>query len=373
MATHPIIAEDIRGVLSRTQSLWPDLRGASILITGSTGFFGIWLLETLLAADREFSLGCRVIALSRDPGRFAAKVPHLAHDPAVTWIAGDVRDFAFPSGPVTHVIHAAAEASARLTAEDPQTMFDVCVAGTRRTLRLAAEKRVARMLLASSGAVYGRQPPELTHMPEEFAGGPDPLDPRNAYAEGKRAAEQLCAIACLSPPAGSGLHITIARCFAFVGPHLPLDTHFAIGNFIRDAMAGGPIRVRGDGTPYRSYLYAADLVEWLVTILLRGQAGRAYNVGSEAAISIESLARQVAAIAAEECGDASPLPIERAVTATTHGPAERYVPCCQRVLEELNLGPATALDTSIHRTLCFSLARQASLSQNLNRRQNPTG
>jgi len=351
MSIHPIIAEDIRGVLSRTQSLWPDLKGASVFITGSTGFFGIWLLETLLAANREFSLGCRVIALSRDPGRFGAKAPHLAHDPAVTWVAGDVRDFTFPSGPVTHVIHAAAEASAKLNAEDPQTMFDVCVEGTRRTLQLAAEKRVARMLLTSSGAVYGRQPPELLHMPEEFTGGPDPLDPRSAYAEGKRAAEQLCAIACLPPPAGSGLHIAIARCFAFVGPHLPLDTHFAIGNFIRDAIAGGPIRIRGDGTPYRSYLYAADLAEWLVTILLRGQSGRAYNVGSEAAISIEALAREVASIVTQERGDSSPLAIEREITASPRSPAERYVPSCGRAADELGLTTRTLLAEGIRRVL----------------------
>jgi nucleoside-diphosphate-sugar epimerase len=137
MSTHPIIAEDIRGVLSRTQSLWPELKGASVFITGATGFFGIWLLETLLAANREFSLNCRLIGLSRDPVLFATKAPYLAADPAVSWIAGDVRDFAFPSGPVTNVIHAAAEASAKLNAEDPQTMFDVCVEGTRRTLKPA--------------------------------------------------------------------------------------------------------------------------------------------------------------------------------------------------------------------------------------------
>jgi nucleoside-diphosphate-sugar epimerase len=348
MPTHPIIAEDVAAVLARTQSLWPDLKNATVFVTGATGFFGIWLLETLLAANREFSLNCRVIGLSRDPDRFATKAPHLAAAPTVTWITGDVRDFAFPAGPVTHVIHAATESSTTLNADDPQAMFDVCVEGTRRVLALAKEKRTARMLFTSSGAVYGRQPPELSHIPEDFTGGPDPLDPRNAYAEGKRAAEQLCAIACLPPSAGAGLHISIARCFAFVGPHLPLDAHFAIGNFIRDALAGGPIRVNGDGTPYRSYLYAADLAEWLFTILLRGQAGRAYNVGSEEAFSVLELAERVAETLGLHGGEGMNVTVAK--QPVPGALAARYVPAADRAHAELGIEPGFPLDRAIART-----------------------
>ena len=351
MSTHPIIAEDIRGVLSRTQSLWPDLKGASVFITGATGFFGIWLLETLLAANREFSLGCRVIALSRNAASFAAKAPHLAHDAAVIWLAGDVRDFVIPSGSVTHIIHAATESTSNLNASDPQAMFDVGVEGTRRVLALAREKQVARMLFTSSGAVYGRQPPELSHIPEDFTGGPDPLDRRSAYAEGKRAAEFLCGLAASDPVAP--VPVSIARCFAFVGPHLPLDVHFAIGNFIRDALAGGPIRIGGDGTPFRSYLYAADLAEWLVTMHLRGQPGRAYNVGSEEAVSIRQLADRVAAVTATLYAERTPAKVTVAKQPLSGFPAERYVPDCGRARAELALIPAASLDAAIHRTMQF--------------------
>ena len=366
MSTHPIIAEDIRSVLSRSPSLWPDLEGASVFITGATGFFGIWLLETLLAANREFSLGLRILALSRDPEGFAKNAPHLAHDPAVSWITGDVRDFAFPAGPITHVIHAATESSSNLNASDPQAMFDVCVEGARRVLALAREKRVARMLFTSSGAGYGRQPPELSHVPEDFTGGPDPLDPRNAYAEGKRAAEFLCGLAASDPVAP--VPVSIARCFAFVGPHLPLDVHFAIGNFIRDALTGGPIRVSGDGTPFRSYLYAADLAEWLITILLRGCSGRAYNVGSEEAVSIAELANCVADAMASERPDRERPEVMVAKQPVQGAAATRYVPDCSRAAAELGLAVATPLKTSIARTLrfagsaCPSLGRIASWS-----------
>ena len=351
MSTHPIIAADVSGALARTESLWTALEKARVFISGATGFFGIWLLETLLAANREFSLGMRVVALSRTPAGFAAKAPHLAHDPAVTWASGDVRDFVFPAGPITHVIHAATESTSNQNASDPQAMFDVCVEGTRRVLALAREKRAERMLFTSSGAVYGRQPPELSHIPEDFAGGPDPLDRRNAYAEGKRAAEFLCGLAATDPV--TPVPVTIARCFAFVGPHLPLDVHFAIGNFLRDALTGGPIRVSGDGTPFRSYLYAADLAEWLVTILLRGRRGRAYNVGSEEAVSIAELAARVAAVmAVDQPGHKRP-EVTIAKQPVPGAAVARYVPSCRRVHAELGLVPSTSLSNAIARSAAW--------------------
>lgn len=341
-----IIAADIEALLDRTAPLWLELRDARLFITGGTGFFGTWLLEAIVAADRRFGLGCRAAVLSRDPGRFAARAPRLATASAVTLLAGDVRDFRVPDGPVTHVIHAATEASAALNESAPRTMFDVCVEGTRRVLALAAEKRAARFLFTSSGAVYGRQPPDLTHVAEEFAGGPDPLDPRNAYAEGKRAAEMLCRLAV-----DAGLAATVARCFAFVGPRLPLDAHFAVGNFLRDALSGGPIRIGGDGTPLRSYLYAADLVEWLVTILVRGRPARAYNVGSEEAVSIRDLAGRVASAAAAVWPDRAAPAVVVAREPRPGVPAERYIPDCARARVELGLVPSTSLEEALRRTL----------------------
>jgi dTDP-glucose 4,6-dehydratase len=352
-----LIAADIARLLARTPSLWEPLRGASLFVSGGTGFFGTWLLEAVLAANRAQSLDCRVLLLSRDPARFTAKAPHLARDPAVSFIEGDVRSFRFPDAPVTHVIHAATEASASLNASDPQTMFDTCVDGTRRMLLFAQQSRCQRFLFTSSGAVYGRQPPDLSHTPEDFHGGPNPVDVRNAYAEGKRAAELLCAVAARSS-SKAGLNLSIARCFAFVGPHLPLDAHFAIGNFIRDSVAGGPIRIGGDGTPLRSYLYAADLAEWLFTILLRGEAGRAYNVGSEEPVSIRQLADRVADVAARVWPDRDRLEIVMAQQPLPGQPSERYVPDCRRAREELGLVPATSLDESIRLTMLAHLKEQ---------------
>ena len=197
-----------------------------------------------------------------------------------------------------------------------------------------------KFLLISSGAVYGRQPPELSHIPEEYCSAPDPLNPLSAYGERKRAAEMLCAIAAKK----NGLEMKIARCFAFVGPHLPLDLHYAIGNFIRDALKGGPIVVKGDGTPLRSYLYASDLAIWLWTILFNGKNCRAYNVGSDIVVSIAELAdivkRNSPGIIKVHLGK-EPLP---------GSIPERYVPSVERAKTELKLTELVDLNTAIQNT-----------------------
>lgn len=328
---------------ARGSSGWGALRGARVFLTGGTGFFGSWLIATLLRADRRFGLGSHVVVLTRDPNTFQRRFPALATDPRVRLEVGDVRDFAFPAGRFTHVVHAATAASAALNENDPRTMFDTIVDGTARTLAFARAAGVSRVLLVSSGAIYGHQPSTLDRLDESFRGGPDPADPGSAYAEGKRVAEFL---SCLHARE-TGATVTIARGFAFVGPLLPLDAHFAVGNFLRDALRGGPIRVNGDGTPLRSYLYASDLAAWLWTILLSGRSGRAYNVGSPEAISIANLARTVGDVVG------GGLSVEIARTPDPGSAPARYVPCVRRIADELGLTPRVDLKTALTRTTAW--------------------
>ncbi|MFH1970201.1 MAG: NAD-dependent epimerase/dehydratase family protein [Verrucomicrobiota bacterium] len=331
---------DLDHILEHTQGLWDELRGRRLFITGGTGFFGCWLLESLAWANDKLGLNVQALVLTRNPDAFARKAPHLANHPAINFHVGDVRNFVFPEGPFSHVIHAATEASAKLNAENPLLMFNTIVEGTRRTLDFAVQTNAKKILLASSGAVYGRQPPELTHIPEDYNGSSDPLDPKSAYGAGKRAAEMLC---CLYAQQ-HGLEPKIARCFAFVGPYLPLDAHFAIGNFIRDALRGGPIQVKGDGTPYRSYLYAADLAIWLWTILLRGQAERAYNIGSEEALAISEVARVVGTMFNP------PVAVHIIGKPVLGKIPERYVPSTRIAWETMKLQKHIDLPDAIRRT-----------------------
>jgi len=299
-------------------------------------------------------LNVKAVVLTRNPDAFARKAPHLANHPAISFHIGDVRNFEFPKGSFSQVIHAATEASAKMNAENPLLMFDTIVEGTRRTLDFAVHAGAKKVLLASSGAVYGRQPPEMTHIPEDYNGAPNPLDPKSAYGEGKRAAEMLC---CLYAKQ-YGLEPKIARCFAFVGPYLLLDTHFAIGNFIRDALRGGPIQIDGDGTPYRSYLYAADLAIWLWTILFRGQSKRAYNVGSGEALTISEIARVVGS---EFNPQVAVHIIEKPVPGKT---PERYVPSIKIAAKELELKPLINLETAVKKTV-FWHSQSATKAKNI--------
>lgn len=337
------LAQDLDHILAHTEGLWEELRGQRIFITGGTGFFGCWLLESFCWANDKLGLGASATVLTRDPSAFQCKVPHLAGHPAVLLHAGDVRTFHFPAGHFSHVIHAATEASAKLNAEDPLLMLDTIVEGTRRTLDFAVACGAKKFLLTSSGAVYGRQPPELTHVPEDYVGAPDTTDPASAYGEGKRTAELLCALYRQK----AGLETKIARCFAFVGPYLPLDVHFAIGNFIRDALGGGPILVKGDGTPLRSYLYAADLAIWLWSILIRGIGGWPYNVGSEDGCSVVDVANVVAA-ASGDCrvGVMGRVPGKH---------REAYVPSTERARMELGVDAWIDLPDAVRRTLASNV------------------
>jgi len=334
----PLPLEDLDDIIARTKGLWEELRGQRIFITGGTGFFGLWLLESFTHANEALNLNASAVVLTRDPAAFHHKAPHLTNRPDLHFLQGDVRTFTFPPGPFPYVIHAATEASARLNAEAPQEMLDTIIGGTRHVLNFAGQCGVRKLLLTSSGAVYGRQPPGLSHVPEDYLGAPDPLLPGSAYGEGKRVSEHLCAVHALH----HGYETKIARCFAFVGPHLPLNTHFAIGNFIRDGLSGGPIQIAGDGTPYRSYLYAADLAVWLWAILFRGSSLRAYNVGSSQPLSIREVGGVVGAALGVAVNEPALLPAE--------SPPARYVPSTMRAELELGLSCGCDLRSAIEKT-----------------------
>lgn len=343
MVPQPLPLEDMKHVLEQTRELWEEARGQSFFITGGTGFFGMWLLESFVFVNETLGLKARATVLTRSPAAFRVRAPHLIDRGDLEFVTGDVRTFPFPGGQFPFVIHASAQASARLNEEAPLEMIDTIIAGTRRVLNFASQVGVRKLLFISSGAVYGRQPETETHVAENSRNAPDPLLPGSAYGEGKRVSEHMCVV----DANGHGYEAKIARCFTFVGPHLPLDAHFAIGNFIRDAMGGKPIKVSGDGTDCRSYLYASDLAIWLWTLLFRGSPGRAYNVGSPHSIAISELASEVAAALGSTGGIriAQPQSPEKLIA--------RYVPDVSRAAAELGLRVTVPQREAIRKTAAW--------------------
>jgi dTDP-glucose 4,6-dehydratase len=333
-----LFAADLDHVLAHTEEVWSSVRGERFFITGATGFVGTWLTESLLWANRRLDLGISAVLLTRDPEAFRRRSPHLAADPAVTLWAGNGRSFDFPEGRFPYIIHLATERSYPPNAESPVSSLEGDIATTRRVLELARTRAARRLLFTSSGAVYGKQPADLLHIPEDYAGAPSPTDVTSVYGQSKRISEFLCRVWSHV----YGFDAVIGRLFAFAGPLLPLDANYAVGNFVRDAMAGGPVRINGDGTPYRSYLYAADLAIWLWVLLVRGEGGTAYNVGSPQEISIVDLARRVVEVAAP----GAEIRIERQPVPGSL--PLRYVPATDRAAQ-LGLQPWIPLEEAIRR------------------------
>jgi dTDP-glucose 4,6-dehydratase len=330
---------DLDHILLHTQGLWEPLRDQRIFITGGTGFFGRWLVESFVRANDALGLNAAATVLTRDPRGFRAKAPHLAGHAAIHLHGGDFTGFEFPEGGFHSVLHAATEPAFTPRADAPLGIFDPNIAGTRRVLDFARQCGASRFLFTSSGAAYGRQPSEMSHISEEYAGAPDTMEAGSAYGQSKRACEFMVQMYARQ----YGFAAPVVRCFAFSGPHLPLDLNFAIGNFVQDALAGRPIRIGGDGTPRRSYLYAGDLAIWLWTALLRGESGRIYNVGSDADLSIAELAEKVASVIAPGT------PVTIAQRAVAGAPLARYVPSVARARNELGLEVRVSLEEGIRR------------------------
>jgi dTDP-glucose 4,6-dehydratase len=341
----PIATPDLDLILRYTEPLWTEIRHQRLFLTGGTGFFGTWLLSSFLHIDRALSLHAHATVLTRDPKAFAARAPHLANHPAITLLQGDTATFEPPPGTFDVVLHAATDVAAPSAAEavSPSARYAAIADGTARLLDFAATHATRKFLLTSSGAVYGKQPSTLTHVPEHYVAAPEPLTAASAYAEGKRASERLCSVYARQ----SATEYKIARCFAFAGPALPLDSNFAIGNFIRDVLAGNPIEIAGDGTPLRSYLYAADLAIWLWTILFQAPSLQSFNVGSEQAISIADLAALTAATLNPQ------LSVHIAQQPMPGASPARYVPSTQRAQQQLGLRQTISLEESIRRTAAW--------------------
>lgn len=334
------LTQDLEHILQHTENLWPEMRGERIFITGGTGFVGTWLLESLLWANRRMNLGLRCSVLTRNPTAFIERQPRLACDDAMTLWAGDATTFEFPPGSFAFVVHAATERYIAPGVTHPASVFPRDIAATERVLQLAERRGTRRFLFTSSGAVYGKQPPAMTHIPEDYAGAPLTSDIRSSYGQSKRTSEFLCTMYGRA----HGFGAAIARLFAFVGPYLPLHENYAVGNFLRDVLGGGPIAIAGDGTPYRSYLYAADLAIWLWTMLLRAPSGTPFNVGSPRALTIADLARRVA----ETTAPGREIRIARR---PTPGVApQRYVPATDRAWHELGLEVWIPLEEGLRRT-----------------------
>ncbi len=316
------------------------LAGRHILITGGTGFVGTWLTEMVAHLNDEHSLGMRLSLLGPHAADFHSRAPHLAGRKDIDLIERDVRDLdSLPTG-VTHVIHAAGTPDNRMHASDPLRTMSVISAGTSAVLRASVDSPdLQKFLFVSSGLVYGPQPLDLPGISEKYVGGPECDSIASVYPEAKRYAE----VECAAWRGQTKLPLVTARPFAFIGPYQGLDKPWAVNNFLRDALLGGPIRIMGCADTVRSYMYPSDMAFWLLRILADGVPGVAYNVGSPEAVTLKDLADRIAGAFDEPpavaCrGGANPRP-------------SRFVPDVDRCRDTLGLRVTVPLGDAIVRTL----------------------
>ena len=341
--SHHLIQADVDFILSKVGSELLELRGQHLFVTGGTGFFGHWLLDTLQRANRVLDLGVEVTVLTRDITLFKNQADYLFADESFHFIEGDIRNFEWPKGTFKTIIHAATtRAEETFNHEDALKKFETVSQGTQRLLQFACKAGTEKILWTSSGAVYGQQPAELERISETYSGCVESMDPdRAALGLGKKVAEFYCAYYGQK----HGIDIKIARCFSFVGPRMQMNIHYAIGNFIADEVSGKEIVVTGDGTPIRSYLYIADLIIWLWTILLRGQSLYPYNVGSDEAVNMADLARLVS-----DCGGRGNR-IQILKDNKSGLPINRYLPDLTRIKSSLGVRAFFTLQAAIQKTI----------------------
>lgn len=319
------------------------LRNSSILLTGASGFFGMWMLESLVWLSSCRGLHIRLDVVVRNAQAFQKMVSPtvIGH---VRLIEGDLATMALPAKDYKYIIHLASE---HIQPRVASTFFEhmkKSVDAAHTVIALAKACATDSVLFTSSGAVYGDYlslHASASPFKENIRSADEILNEKAIYAETKRYIELLFSSASI----GSGFKTKIARCFSFVGPFLPLNSNYAIGNFIRDALEGRDIVIKGDGKSERSYLYTSDLVVYLLLILLKGRPGIPYNVGSPEAFSILDIATKVRDVS----GTYSKVQVLNSGSAV--GAGDSYLPDLANLRLDFGMCRIVGIDDAIQSTL----------------------
>lgn len=258
-----------------------ELKDKKIFITGGTGFIGKWLILSLLYINKNFNLNLSITVLTRNQKKFHFEYPDIANDKAVSFNNGDIRSFEFCNTCYDFFVHAATDVENKISDSE---MLSTTIDGTKRVIDFAKKTNVKDILYTSSGAVYGHHKTK-TGSVENFINN----NKVSSYGKGKKISEELLLEASLK----FNFKLSIARIYAQVGPLMPFNKHFAIGNFINDALHNRPIVINGDGSPKRAYLYISDTIVRLIKLMISSKKTDIWNISGDEAVSIKNLAQLI--------------------------------------------------------------------------------
>lgn len=290
MKMNTVLQQDMENICSADFIEWNKFFRKTILITGATGLIGSTVVKALLYANKIRKLNLTVLALVRDINRAEAKFADNKDDKSLRYIVGTVEDFPEIDGNVDFIIHGASQTASKAFIQQPVETIITAVQGTLNLLELAKDKKSEGMVYLSSMEAYGH--PDKGHkVVESDAGALSSLDVRNSYPISK----QQCEALCCAYASEYGVPVMIARLTQTFGPGVDYNDNRIFAYFGRCIIEKQDIVLKTKGETERDYLYTADAVTAILSVLLNGEQGTAYNLADESTYcSIADMAHMLA-------------------------------------------------------------------------------
>jgi len=315
------------------------LKNSNILITGGTGFVGKWLTEMLIYLNENFNFNINIYLLARN----IPKDSNQSKLSYIRYIKSDIRNIKELPTALNYIIHAAGTPDSKEHVSNSIKTIETIVGGTQKILDLSSRlPNLINFLHLSSSKIYGNN---YSIIPiDESNSTIIGYNNQDVYSESKRMSETICK----SYISELHLPIIIVRPFAFIGPFQLLDKPWAINNFIRDAILGGPIRILGNEHSSKSYMYGSDFANYILNILIFGKIGEAYNIGSSNPITLIDLANKIKNIIDTE------IEIKFKASKDNYSKTIFDVPQTSKIENDLSIKEAFGIDEALRRTILWN-------------------